>query len=134
MAAYIPVPRDLTKVKTKVAFNLTKRQLICFSVAGVIGIPSFFLVKHFCNVQVASIIMIVVMMPMFFLALYEKNGMFPETLFSHFIEAMVIRPKARPYKVDNYYAALMRENKAEREVDKIVRNSEKTLRKKKGHR
>lgn len=25
--AYVPVPKDLTKVKTKVAFNLTKRQL-----------------------------------------------------------------------------------------------------------
>ena len=28
---YVPVPKDLTKVKTKLAFNLTKRQLICFS-------------------------------------------------------------------------------------------------------
>ncbi|NSY28722.1 PrgI family protein, partial [Blautia sp. MSK.20.85] len=24
--AYVPVPKDLTKVKTKVALNLTKRQ------------------------------------------------------------------------------------------------------------
>ena len=30
---YVPVPKDLTKVKTKLAFNLTKRQLICFSLA-----------------------------------------------------------------------------------------------------
>ena len=29
--AYVPVPKDLTKVKTKVMFNLTKRQLVCFS-------------------------------------------------------------------------------------------------------
>ena len=28
MAAYIPVPRDLTRVKSKIFFNLTKRQLI----------------------------------------------------------------------------------------------------------
>ena len=28
--AYVPVPKDLTKVKTKVALNLTKRQLIFF--------------------------------------------------------------------------------------------------------
>lgn len=34
MAAYIPVPRDLTRVKSKVFFNLTKRQLICFSLGG----------------------------------------------------------------------------------------------------
>ena len=37
--AYVPVPKDLNKVKTKVAFNLTKRQLICFTVGAVIGVP-----------------------------------------------------------------------------------------------
>lgn len=31
--AYVPIPKDLDKIKTKVAFNLTKRQLIGFSVA-----------------------------------------------------------------------------------------------------
>lgn len=31
---YVPVPKDLTTVKTKVAFNLTKRQLICFGLGG----------------------------------------------------------------------------------------------------
>ena len=34
--AYVNVPKDLTKVKTKVLFNLTKRQLICFG-SGEIG-------------------------------------------------------------------------------------------------
>ncbi|RHS42716.1 PrgI family protein, partial [Blautia sp. AM47-4] len=29
--AYVPVPKDLSKIKTKLAFNLTKRQLVCFS-------------------------------------------------------------------------------------------------------
>ena len=42
MAAYIPVPRDLTRVKTKVFLNLTKRQLPCFGLAALIGVPSFF--------------------------------------------------------------------------------------------
>ena len=43
--AYVPVPKDLSKVKTKVAFNLTKRQILCFSVALLIGLPLFFLLK-----------------------------------------------------------------------------------------
>lgn len=30
MAFYVSVPRDLSRVKTKVFFNLTKRQIICF--------------------------------------------------------------------------------------------------------
>ena len=31
--AYVPVPNDLSRIKTKLAFNLTKRQLICFSIS-----------------------------------------------------------------------------------------------------
>ena len=46
-ASYISVPRDLTKVKSKVFLNLTKRQLICFTVAALIGVPSFFLIKSY---------------------------------------------------------------------------------------
>ena len=42
---YVPIPMDLNKVKTKVALNLTKRQLICFSLAGVTSIPVNFLTK-----------------------------------------------------------------------------------------
>ena len=45
MAAYISVPRDLTRVKSKVFMNLTKRQCICFGTAVLIGVPSFFLLR-----------------------------------------------------------------------------------------
>ena len=38
---YVPVPKDLTKVKTKLAFNLTKRQLVCFSGAAAVGLPAY---------------------------------------------------------------------------------------------
>lgn len=40
--AYVPVPKDLSKIKTKLAFNLTKRQLICFSAAACVGLPAYF--------------------------------------------------------------------------------------------
>ena len=43
--AYVPVPKDLTKVKTKVALNLTKRQLIFFSLAAVAGIPFYLFMR-----------------------------------------------------------------------------------------
>ena len=39
--AYVTVPKDLTKIKSKVMFNLTKRQLICFSAAVAIGLKMF---------------------------------------------------------------------------------------------
>lgn len=125
MASYIPVPRDLTKVKSKVAFNLTKRQLICFCIAAAIGVPTFFLLKKIGDSTFAAMGMMIVMMPLFFFAMYEKNGQPLEVFLHHFIQATFIRPKIRPYQTDNYYAALMRQEKAEKEVEKIVSESEK---------
>lgn len=125
MASYIPVPRDLTKVKSKVAFNLTKRQLICFIIAAAIGVPTFFLLKKIGNATFAAMGMMIVMMPLFFFAMYEKNGQPLEVYLHHFIQATFVRPKVRPYKTDNYYAALMRQEKAMKEVEKIVSENEK---------
>ena len=39
--AYVPVPKDLSKIKTKLVFNLTKRQLVCFSSAAAVGLPAY---------------------------------------------------------------------------------------------
>lgn len=43
--AYVNVPKDLTRVKSKVLFNLTKRQLICFGCGALLGVPLFFLLR-----------------------------------------------------------------------------------------
>lgn len=126
MAAYIPVPRDLTRVKTKVFFNLTKRQLICFGAAALIGVPLFFLFKSFGNVSLAMLGMIVVMLPLFFLAMYEKDGQPLEVIAQHFIQAKFVRPKVRPYQTDNYYEVLLRQYQLEKEVEQIVFQKETT--------
>ena len=72
--AYVPVPKDLTKVKTKVAFNLTKRQLVCFGGGALIGVPLFFLLRGPVGNSVAAMCMMLVMLPFFMLAMYEKHG------------------------------------------------------------
>ena len=120
MAAYIPVPRDLTRVKSKILFNLTKRQLICFGVAALIGVPSFFLIKSTGNTSMAAICMIVIMLPGFFLGMYERDGQPLEKIANQFIQAKFIRPKVRPFKTDNYYAVLLRQAQAEKGVNAIV--------------
>ena len=74
MAAYISVPRDLTKVKSKVAFNLTKRQLVCFGTAALIGVPLFFVLRNSGGNTAATLGMMSVMLPAFFLGMYEQNG------------------------------------------------------------
>ena len=119
MAAYISVPRDLTRVKSKVLFNLTKRQLLCFGAGALVGVPAFFLLKP-GNVSLAAIGMMIIMLPMFFLGMYEKHGQPLEVIAKQFIEAKFIRPKVRPYQTNNYYAVLMRQTWAEQEVQRIV--------------
>ena len=126
MAAYIPVPRDLTRVKSKILFNMTKRQLVCFAAAAFVGVPTFFLLKRSGNVSMAALGMMIVMLPLFFLAMYERDGQPLEVFARHFIEAKIIRPKIRPYRTDNYYAILIRQAEAEKEVKKIVFHSEET--------
>ena len=123
-ASYISVPRDLTKVKSKVMFNLTKRQLICFGLAALIGVPSFFLLKTVMEVNTAVMGMMFIMMPFFFLAMYERNGQPLEVILNHMIQAIFKRPKIRPYVTENYYDALVRQAKAEKEVENIVRFSQ----------
>ena len=126
MAAYIPVPRDLTRVKSKILFNLTKRQLICFGTAALIGGPLFFLIKRSGNVSLATMVMMIVMLPLFLLAMYEKNGQPLEVIVKQFIQAKFIRPKIRPYQTINYYDALIRQNKLEQEVERIAFSKKST--------
>lgn len=121
--AYVPVPKDLTKIKTKVIFNLTKRQLICFSLGALAGVPIFFLLRSAVNISVATLIMIVVMMPFFLFAMYEKNGIPFEQILQNIIEARFHRPQVRPYQTNNFYAVLQRQAKLDREVHNIAQKN-----------
>ena len=108
MAAYISVPRDFSKVKSKVAFNLTARQLVCFGAAAVVGMPLFFILRDTAGNSGATLGMMAVMLPAFFLGMYEKNGQPLEKLLSYYVQSRFVRPKIRPYKTNNYYAILMK--------------------------
>lgn len=121
---YVTVPKDLTKVKTKVLFNLTKRQLICFSIGIAIGVPLYFATKGALGNSTASLLMIVSMLPAFLFALYEKNGQPLEVIIRNMIQVMFLRPKKRPYRTNNFYAAVERQNQLDKEVYMIVRKKE----------
>ena len=118
--AYVPVPKDLTSVKTKVMFNLTKRQLICLGSGAAIGIPLFFLLKAHVSVSAAAICMVIVMLPFFLLAMYEKNGLPLEKIIRNILRVYFLRPKQRPYQTDNFYAVLERQANLDKEVFHIV--------------
>ena len=123
--AYVPVPKDLTKVKTKVAFNLTKRQIICFTAALILGLPVFFLLKGSAGTSLAAFFMILIMLPFFLFAMYEKHGQPLEVVLKHIVQTKFIRKKERPYRTRNYYALLIRQRELEKEVFHIVKGQNK---------
>ena len=121
--AYVPVPKDLSTVKTKVMFNLTKRQLICFGSGAAVAVPLFFLCKSFMSSSVAAIIMILVLLPFMLMAMYEKNGQPLEKIVRNIVQVCFLRPKQRPYRTNNFYAVLERQEKLDKEVYRIVRKT-----------
>ena len=121
--AYVTIPKDLTKVKSKVLFGLTKRQLICFGAAALIGVPLFFLLRRTASNSAAAFCMIIVMLPFFLLAMYERHGQPLEVVAGQIIRCMFLRMKERPYQTNNFYAALERQAQAEKEVKAIVQKA-----------
>jgi len=105
---FVPVPKDLTKVKTKLVFNLTKRQLICFSIAATLGVPVYLLTHSIIGNDIAVILMIILMLPFFFFAMFERDGQPAEKIARNFIRAH-LWPGKRPYKTDNLYKYLSEE-------------------------
>lgn len=107
--AYVQVPKDLTKVKTKVMFNLTKRQLICFGLAGVLAIPTYFLTRNTLGTTLAACVMILTALPFFLFAVYEKDGRPLEKILLNIYRQKFKKPGIRPYQTDNFYAAIQEE-------------------------
>ena len=107
--AYVTVPKDLNRVKTKVALNLTRRQLICFSAAGLVGIPLYLLTRNALGNDLAALLMVMVMLPLFAFALYEKDGMPLEAFIENYIRVRFLNPRIRPYQTENFYRLIQSE-------------------------
>ena len=123
--AYVPVPKDLTRVKSKFLFNLTKRQVVCFGLGALVGVPVFFLTKGAIGVSMAAALMIIIMLPFFMFAMYERHGQPLEVLMKHFIQARFIRPRIRVYQTENFYATVEQNIQNKREVRRILHGKEK---------
>jgi hypothetical protein len=107
--AFVNVPKDLNAVRVKVAFGLTKRQLVCFGAAAVIGIPTYIFTRGAIGNSAAALLMIGVMLPLFFIAMYEKDGQPAEKILRNYIRCKYYRPGKRPYRTENLYEIMMKE-------------------------
>ena len=112
MALTAKVPKKLSGIKTKIMLNLTKRQLICFGAAALAGFPAYLLLKDAVGTDIAVIFMVILMLPFFFFAIYEKNGHPAEQMLKIMWMHKWGRPQRRAYRSENLYLRLAREEKA----------------------
>lgn len=122
---YVTIPKDLSRIKNKLVFNLTKRQLISFSLAGGIGIPFYLFSRSVIRGDVAAFLMIALMLPFMAFGVYEKDGQPLEKILYHMIRARFLLPRIRVYQTDNLYSALERQAKIDKEVMEIVYHKQK---------
>ena len=123
---YVNVPNDLSKIKTKIAFNLTKRQLICFGCGAAVGIPAYLLTRGAIGNTGGLFLMLGVMLPAFLLAMYERDGLPLEKVARNIIRAKFLRSGHRPYKTENLYAPFTL-GAAMRKEDAIAQKPKKSV-------
>ncbi len=118
--AHVPIPKDLTRVKTKFALGLTRRQIICFASALVMGLPLFFLTKEYIPISASAFLMVLVMVPWFLFAMYERNGQPLERHLRNVIHLRYLQHKHRTYETENLYSVCAKQAKLLREVREIA--------------
>ena len=124
--AFVSVQKDLSKIKTKVAMNLTLRQIVSFSIGAVIGLPVYWYSRSAVGNDLAVYLMIACIAPFFFAAVFEKDGIVFEKYVGYVIKQRFLHPKVRLYKTENFYEYL---DDIGREEAVIVRAKAKEARK-----
>jgi len=131
MGISVSIPKDLSHIHTRVIMNLTKRQLICFTGAAITAGPVYYFTKTPLGTNAAALLMMIVAMPFFFFALYERDGFPAEKILMHMIRQKYLTPGVRPYKTENLYTKLEMQEKLRKEVADL---EEKARRGRSGHR
>ena len=116
MAISVAVPKDLSGIKTKVALNLTKRQIVCFSGAALTAGPAYFFTRNVLGTTGSTLLLMMVAMPFFFFAMYSKDGFPAEKILKFMLRQKFLTPGIRPYKSENLYARLEDKERIRKEV------------------
>ena len=119
--AYVNMTKDFSEVrKTISGLGLTKRQLVAFLLAALVGLPVFLAVKPYIGMTYAIIVMAVAAFPICFFILFKKDGLYMEVHARYWYETHFIRNTDRPYQTNNLYELMQEEKRIKKEVEAIV--------------
>ena len=123
MAHYVQIPKDLNDIKEKFIMGFTKRQVICFGIGLVTGVPLFFLTRNSLGTSGAIFAMGAVASPAVLCGLYRKNGVFLEKQ-AQYMREYFTRPRKRYYRTINIFECIQR-NIEYTKIKKKLRDAEK---------
>ena len=103
MAISVAVPKELSGIKTKIVFNLTKRQLICFGSGGFLGSCFYIATNDVVGTELSTFAMMIVLFPFLFLAMYEKEGFPAEKWLYLMLRQKFFTQGIRPYQSETIY-------------------------------
>ena len=97
----VSVPKELKRIKSKLFFGLTKRQLIGFGSAITIGLIVFFFFREISNLDIAMYALFTAVAPIFFITIYTKDGMPAEKWIKLILEYNYLNPLKRTFKINS---------------------------------
>lgn len=115
----INTPKDLNNVKTRMAFGLTKRQIICFAIGGCIGFPLYLVLRKALPTDVSALVMMAVIFPVFFFAIYEKDGKTAEQVLFDIYNQRIRSKGIRRYRSQNIYEQLEEKENIRKEIRRL---------------
>ncbi|NLD49102.1 MAG: PrgI family protein [Clostridiaceae bacterium] len=74
MSIEVRIPKEITEYKEKILFGLSLRQLICFAVAIISGVATYYFGSMLLGRDMASYLVIVEVIPVFAIGFIRKNG------------------------------------------------------------
>ena len=120
----VDIPKELKSIKSKLFFGLTKRQLIGFGIAAVLGIGMFLMLKGISS-DVAMYGLFLMSAPVIFITIFTKDGLPAEEWIKLWIEYNYISTPKRYFKVSKKNVWLAKERKIFKERSKS--NGEKPI-------
>lgn len=109
---YASVPKDIVKIKEKLIFSLTKRQLIFVIIAGILLYSIFSRLKNILGIEIAMYIAFSIIIPMLIIGFYEDDGVYFEEKIKN-ITYFYKNNKPKVYKSENFYKKGLLNNKIE---------------------
>jgi len=125
----IEVPKDITKYEAKLIASFTTRQVGCLAIAAVIAVPTFLALRDAVPRDVATLIILLLVLPFVLLGWVKPYGMnFEQFVRTAFI-SNVLSPKKRKYVTMNVYDYLEDENFEENSIKQRKLMTKKEMRK-----